>query len=99
MEESTKDNRLKHSSPIEEADIESLGPIRDLKPQSKTLSSFGDLACSESTKERLLEASCALDLDPKYLLDKSVQAVLRMIERNKNRVTFPLEVKQVDSID
>lgn len=59
----------------------------------------GSIVCSEATSDSLREAAATLDLDPEYLLDKSVQAVLRMIERNKNRVTFPLEVKQVDSID
>tara|TARA_Y100000588_G_scaffold136385_2_gene150139 strand:- start:4593 stop:5330 length:738 start_codon:yes stop_codon:yes gene_type:complete len=99
MEESTSENRLKHSSPLEEADIDSLAPIRELKPKAKPLASSGDLACSGETCEQLLVTSAALDLDPEYLLNKSLQAVLRMIERNKNRVTFPLEVKQVDSID
>ena len=95
MQEATEENRLLNVEPIEED-----------KPQSRVAeksrgdgSARGSLTCSETASNAVRETATALDLDPEDLLDKSVQAVIRMIKRNKNRVTFPLEVKQVDSID
>lgn len=62
------------------------------------LSSGGALACSEATSQGIREAAAALDLDPEYVLEKGMQAVLRMIVRNGHRMTFPLDVKQVESL-
>ncbi len=96
MEEATRENRIKQSDPIEDSPSQPLPQLGKVDSDVKIGS--GSLICRESTSESLREAAAALDLDPEYLLDKSVQAVLRMIQRNKSRVTFPLEVKQVDSI-
>lgn len=62
------------------------------------LSSGGTLACSEATSQGIREAAAALDIDPEYVLEKGMQAVLRMIARNGHRMTFPLDVKQVESL-
>ena len=99
MEESTTDNRLHNIAPLKgpETDTAVRTPAVEAKPSRA--SGLAPIACSETTSDGLRDAATTLDLDPEYLLDKSVQAVLRMIKRNKNRVTFPLEVKQVDSID
>ena len=96
MEEATRDNRLKNPDPLQDPEPESASQLGKVEPGPYVGS--GTLTCRESTSDSLREAAAALDLDPEYLLDKSVQAILRMIQRNKNRVTFPLEVKQVDSI-
>ena len=97
MEEATTDNRLQNMGSSKEPNIESVAQLSEVEAKPKVTS--GSLVCQEATNETLRDAATALDLDPEYLLDKSVQAVLRMIQRNKNRVTFPLEVKQIDSID
>ena len=96
MEEATRENRIKQSDPIEDSSSEPLPQFGKVESEIKIGS--GSLICRESTSDSLREAAVALDLDPEYLLDKSLKAVLRMIQRNKSRVTFPLEVKQVDSI-
>ena len=67
------------------------------KPQA-SISSTGSLVCSEETSQSIHEAAAALDLDAEYVLEKGMQAVLRMIARNGNRMTFPLEVKHIESI-
>ena len=46
--------------------------------------------------ENLEECANALGMEPEYLLDKGMQAVLRMISRNGNKMSFPLEVEQVE---
>ena len=97
MEEATEENRLTNVEPIVDTEIETQSRI--LEKNLGDGSACGSLPCSETASKAVRETAAALDLDPEYLLDKSVQAVLRMIQRNKNRVTFPLEVKQVDSID
>ena len=99
MEESTTDNRLQNIGPLKEPETESATRPHAVEAKQLVSMGSGSIVCSEATSDSLREAAATLDLEPEYLLDKSVQAVLRMIERNKNRVTFPLEVKQVDSID
>jgi len=56
------------------------------------------LYCSQSTSHSIREVAEALDLAPEDVLDKGMQAILRMISRNGNRITFPLDVKQVESV-
>ena len=51
--------------------------------------------CSEVTASSLEECAKELGLEPEYLLNKGMQAVLRMIARNGNKISFPLEVDQV----
>ena len=52
--------------------------------------------CSPVTAKSIEECANALGMEPEYLLNKGMQAVLRMISRNGNKVSFPLEVEQVD---
>ena len=52
--------------------------------------------CSPVITKSLEECANALGMEPEYLLDKGMQAVLRMISRNGNKVSFPLEVEQVE---
>ena len=56
------------------------------------------ITCTEETSQGIREVAAALDLDPEYVLEKGMQAVLRMIARNGHRMTFPLDVKQVESL-
>ena len=99
MEDSTTDNRLQNIAPLKEPETDTAVRTPAVEAKPRRASGSTPITCSETTSDGLREAATTLDLDPEYLLDKSVQAVLRMIQRNKNRVTFPLEVKQVDSID
>lgn len=99
MEETTTDNRLQNIAPLKESETETAVRTPAVEAKTRRPSGSASIGCSEITSDGLREAATTLDLDPEYLLDKSVQAVLRMIQRNKNRVTFPLEVKQVDAID
>ncbi|MBT5716339.1 MAG: hypothetical protein HOI70_05455, partial [Opitutae bacterium] len=52
--------------------------------------------CSPSAVQNLEECANALGIEPDFLLNKGLQAVLRMIARNGNKISFPLEVEQVD---
>lgn len=51
--------------------------------------------CGEGTASSLEECARELGLEPEYLLNKGMQAILRMIARNGNKISFPLEVDQV----
>lgn len=51
--------------------------------------------CQDVTASSLEECAKELGMEPEYLLNKGMQAVLRMIARNGNQISFPLEVDQV----
>ena len=72
-------------------------PSTAQSPRAST-SPTGNLVCSDKISQSIHEAAVALDLDAEYILEKGMQAVLRMIARNGNRMTFPLEVKHIESI-
>jgi chromosome segregation ATPase len=52
--------------------------------------------CSHGTAQGLEECAKSLGMEPDFLLNKGMQAVLRMIARNGNKVSFPLEVEQIE---
>jgi DNA repair exonuclease SbcCD ATPase subunit len=52
--------------------------------------------CSPGTAQGLEECAKSLGMEPDFLLNKSMQAILRMIARNGNKVSFPLEVEQIE---
>jgi len=66
--------------------------------QSERIISGDSISCTQSTSRSIREVAEALDLAPEDVLDKGMQAILRMISRNGNRITFPLDVKQVESV-
>ena len=49
----------------------------------------GNALSLEETAERL-------GVEAEFLREKSMQAVLRMIARNQGKLSFPLEVQQID---
>ena len=51
---------------------------------------------SHETVKSLEECAATLGMEPDYLLNKGMQAVLRMIARNGNKLSFPLEVEQIE---
>ncbi len=51
--------------------------------------------CQEATALSLEECAKQLGMEPEYLLNKGMQAFLRMIARNGNQISFPLELEQV----
>jgi len=90
-------NRLAATEP--EANVAtSVGTTTAPQKPRASISSTGSLVCSEETSQSIHETAAALDLDAEYVLEKGIQAVLRMIARNGNRMTFPLEVKHIESI-
>ena len=52
--------------------------------------------CSPVPVQGLEECAKSLGMEPDFLLNKGMQAVLRMIARNGNKVSFPLEVEQIE---
>ena len=52
--------------------------------------------CSPVPVQGLEECAKSLGMEPDFLLSKGMQAVLRMIARNGNKVSFPLEVEQIE---
>ncbi len=62
------------------------------QPQSHTAS----MTLRPETKKLVLDVSEQLGLTPNELMDRGIAAVMRMIIRNNGRVTFPMEVQQID---
>ena len=46
--------------------------------------------------QSLHQCAETLGVEPVFLLNKGIQAVLRMVARNGNKLSFPLEVQQLD---
>ena len=44
----------------------------------------------------LEETAASLGIEPEFLAEKGLQAILRMIVRNHGKLSFPLEVEQID---
>ncbi len=51
---------------------------------------------SSVTASSLQETAESLGVDPEFLAEKGLNAILRMIARNGGKLTFPLEVQQID---
>jgi hypothetical protein len=52
--------------------------------------------CDPVTLQSLHQSAQTLGVEPVFLLNKGMQAVLRMVTRNGNKLSFPLEVQQLD---
>jgi len=52
--------------------------------------------CDPVTLQSLHQSAQTLGVEPVFLLNKGMQAVLRMVARNGNKLSFPLEVQQLD---
>jgi len=50
---------------------------------------------SEQTSLSLEETALQLGIEPDFLAEKGINAILRMIARNGGKLSFPLEVDQV----
>jgi hypothetical protein len=82
-------NRIESEEEVEES------PIR--LPSSTDVSSGTSAEqFSHATVKSLEECAATLGMEPDYLLNKGMQAVLRMIARNGNKLSFPLEVEQIE---
>ena len=51
---------------------------------------------SSSLSISLEDTAASLGVDSNFLAEKGIQAILRMISRNGGKLTFPLEVEQID---
>ena len=52
-------------------------------------------AVSEQTVLSLEETALQLGIEPEFLAEKGIKAILRMIARNGGKLSFPLEVDQI----
>ena len=87
----TPSNRIETGDPSE---AESSSRIATEEEPQATVEGKLEL-CAEVTALSLEECAKELGLEPEYLLNKGMQAILRMIARNGNKISFPLEVDQV----
>ena len=85
------------SNRIESEDLQdpesSSGIATEKALRSATESKLG--LSAEITASSLEECAKELGLEPEYLMNKGMQAILRMIARNGNKISFPLEVDQI----
>jgi len=79
----------------EEEETISSSRIATEAASSSPLSESNLELCQDVTASSLEECAKELGMEPEYLLNKGMQAVLRMIARNGNQISFPLEVEQV----
>ncbi|HCY58928.1 MAG TPA: hypothetical protein DHU78_08770, partial [Opitutae bacterium] len=83
IQQNKVESNLEDGSRIPEADVDLVQPqnTKTLKP----------IAVSN-----LEETALALGVESDFLVEKATQSVLRMIARNGGKLSFPLEVEQVD---
>ncbi|MBL65258.1 MAG: hypothetical protein CML14_03580 [Puniceicoccaceae bacterium] len=83
IQQNKVESTLEDGSRIPEADVDLVQPqnTKTLKP----------IAVSN-----LEETALALGVESDFLVEKATQSVLRMIARNGGKLSFPLEVEQVD---
>jgi len=82
-------NRIESEKEVEES------PTR-LSSSTDVSSGTSAEQFSHATVNSLEECAATLGMEPDYLLNKGMQAVLRMIARNGNKLSFPLEVEQIE---
>lgn len=89
-------NQIKTKNPIkrmeEETIIRAMEPVDITQPESHLVT----VTCRPDTKKLVSEVAEELGLSSNELLDRGISAVCRMILRNNGRVTFPIEVQQID---
>ncbi len=66
------------------------------EPKVQTQHSPATQAVSSSLPISLEDTAASLGVDSNFLAEKGIQAILRMISRNGGKLTFPLEVEQID---
>ena len=86
-------SRIQQTEPVNPADESSR-----LTDQDTSLSLEANTATSKTLLSvpvaNLQETAENLGVEQEFLVEKSVQAVLRMIARNGGKLSFPLEVEQ-----
>jgi phage shock protein A len=65
-------------------------PVETSQTQNSKLLSPSSLPIS------LGQTAASLGIEPEFLAEKGLQAILRMIARNHGKISFPLEVDQID---
>ena len=66
------------------------------EPKVQTQHSPATQAVSSNLPISLEDTAASLGVDSNFLAEKGIQAILRMISRNGGKLTFPLEVEQID---
>jgi len=66
------------------------------EPQVQTQHSPAIQPVSSILPLSLEDTAASLGVDSNFLAEKGIQAILRMISRNGGKLTFPLEVEQID---
>jgi chromosome segregation ATPase len=89
---------MKSSSNRIETEEEETAPSSRIEKVEESPSPSGAMnlkLCQDITASSLEDCAKELGMEPEFLLNKGMQAVLRMIARNGNQISFPLEVEQV----
>ena len=89
---------MKSSSNRIETEEEETAPSSRIEKVEESPSPSGAMnlkLCQDITASSLEDCAKELAMEPEFLLNKGMQAVLRMIARNGNQISFPLEVEQV----
>lgn len=66
------------------------------EPEVQTHHSAAIQPVSSHLPISLEDTAASLGVDSNFLAEKGIQAILRMISRNGGKLTFPLEVEQID---
>ena len=82
-------NRIDPKSEVESSTMRIQSNIESVEKSESKTSPTCDF-------KNLEECAKHLGVDQEFLLEQGMQAVLRMIARNGNKISFPLEVDQID---
>ena len=103
FEESVSTETENYSHEIMKATTNRIDPKRE--EESSTMRIQSNIESVEKSESKtsptcdfknLEECAKHLGVDQEFLLEQGMQAVLRMIARNGNKISFPLEVDQID---
>ena len=68
----------------------------DLEDNKLAPSSIDTQPTQSASVKSLEETAATLGIEADFLAEKGLNAILRMIARNGGKLTFPLEVEQID---
>ena len=78
------------SNRIQAKEVDKPTQKKSVEETSKTL------AMDKTSAASLEETAKILGIEPDFLAEKGLQAILRMIARKGGKLSFPLEVDQID---
>ena len=84
------------SNRIQSEDTDDTSSVTRVSQETLISSDEKNISQMDAQTVSLEETSSRLGIEPEFLKEKGIQAILRMVERNGGKLCFPLEVEQLD---